>query len=112
MRIKKFFESELQGPDGSMDIVNDISSNKVGEIIKELKSYQSSYQKSLTYLQSLERELSKYKKEKNKSNDQIDESVLSVQKIINSINQNIKPNIESVISNLDDYISNGRNYIL
>ena len=112
MKIKRFFESELQGPDGTIDIVNDISPQKTEEIIKELKLVQTDVKKNLDILSTFENQLSKFKSDKKKSNDQIDDSVIQLQQIINTLKKEIQPKIDTTISNLENYIENGRNFLL
>jgi flagellar biosynthesis chaperone FliJ len=112
MKIKKFFETELQGPDGPIDIVNDISQEAAEDIIKKLKNQESSNQKYLVELESIERQLSKFKSSSKKSNDRIDNSIIELQQLINTLKTDIQPKIDTLTKNMEDYISNGRNYIL
>ena len=112
MKIKRFFESELQGPDGAIDIVNDISPQKTEEIIKELKLVQTDVKKNLDILSTFEKQLSKFKSDKKKSNDQIDDSVIQLQQLINNLKKEVQPKIDTTISNLENYIENGRNFLL
>ena len=111
MKIKRFFENEVQGPEGKTDIVNDISTERVEQIIKEIGSFSTNFEENLTKLKKFEEELSKYKSESNKSNDQIDDTVVTLQKVNKSIEQDVLNNLDSIANKLNDYINNGRNYI-
>ena len=66
MKIKRFFENEVQGPEGVTDLVNDISKERVDQIVKELGSISATYGDKLTTLKKFEEELSKYKCKSNK----------------------------------------------
>ncbi len=93
MKIKRFFESELQGPDGTIDIVNDISPEKTQEIIKELKIVQTDISKYMDTISTFEKQLSKFKSDKKKSNDQIDDSVIQLQQLIGTLNRKYNPRL-------------------
>jgi ABC-type transporter Mla subunit MlaD len=112
MKIKRFYESELQGPDGTIDIVNDISPEKTEEIIKELKIVQTDISKHMEAISIFEKQLSRFKSDKKKSNDQIDDSVIQLQQLIGTLKKEVQPKIDTTISNLENYIENGRNFLL
>jgi len=111
MKIKRFFENEVQGPEGVTDLVNDISKERVEQIVKELGSISATYGDKLTTLKKFEEELSKYKSKSKESNDQIDDAVVTLQQINKSVEQDILNDLDSIVSKLNDYIDNGRNYI-
>jgi DNA repair ATPase RecN len=111
MKIKRFFENEFQGPEGSIDLTNDISTSRVEEIIKDITSFLEKLDEEHTSLKKFEEELSRYKSSSKKGNDQIDDSVLQLQQINKSIESEIKSKLDDVVDKLKDYITNGRNYI-
>jgi len=111
MKIKRFNENEVQGPDGTMDLVNDISTDKVEQIVKEIGGFLSSFEDSLSKLKKFEQELTKYKSKSKKSNDQIDDSVVQLQQVNKSLERDVQNKLDSVIKKLNDYVENGRNFI-
>lgn len=111
MKIKKFNESELQGPDGIIDIVNNMSQTKAEEIIKILRNQESINKNNLIELESIEKELSKFKSDKKNSNTQIDDSILEIQNVVGSIKKDILPSIDTILNRLQDYINNGTSFI-
>jgi hypothetical protein len=48
MKIKRFNESELQGPEGKIDIVNNMSQSKSEETMKNLRNQLSINKKNIT----------------------------------------------------------------
>jgi Sec-independent protein translocase protein TatA len=125
MKIKRFNENEVQGPEGTMNLVddevqgpggtinlvNDISTDKAEKIIKEMGGFLSSFQDILSKLKKFEQELAKYKSKSKKSNDQIDDSVVQLQKVNKSLEQDVQNKLDSIIKKLNNYITNGRNFI-
>lgn len=111
MKIKRFFENEVQGPNGVLNLSNDISTSRVEEIIKQLKKYVDDYNKNSIEIDKLENELTRYRGESNKNNDQIDDSVINLQQVNKSIELDVLSKINDIILKLQDYIENGRNYI-
>jgi len=111
MKIKRFFENEVQGPEGSTNLVNVISPDKLNEIITELQSYTSEFQDKLNSMKKIEKELSKFKSKSKTKMDQIDDSYVQIQSINSVLNKEIIDKMDTIISNLKDRIDNGKNYI-
>jgi anti-sigma28 factor (negative regulator of flagellin synthesis) len=111
MKIKRFFESELQGPDGSIDLTNDISTQRVEEIIKDITTFLDRLDESHTTLKKFEEELTKYKSSSKKGNDQIDDSVIQLQQVNKTIESDVKSKLDDIVDKLKNYIEDGRNYI-
>jgi uncharacterized coiled-coil DUF342 family protein len=111
MKIKRFFENEVQGPVGTMDLSKDISSSRVEEIIKDISSFMDNFEENLNKLKKYEEELAKYKSKSKKSNDQIDDSIVELQQVNKSIEQDVQSKLDTLIEKLKDYVENGRNYI-
>jgi ABC-type transporter Mla subunit MlaD len=100
MRIRKFNEN---------DEVN-ISSERVDEILNELKQFSAQLGENSKMMESLINELSNYKSESTKGNDQIDDSIASSQFVKSSIDD-ASDKVDNVINNLTDYNDAGRTYI-
>jgi hypothetical protein len=103
MKIQKFFEN--QNP------LTDISAERIDEITKDLKEFLDSFNSNLSTLKKFEKELTKYKGKSSKSNDQIDDSIIQLQQINTSIQQDLISKLDTLIGNLNDYKESGRNYI-
>ena len=101
MRIKRFYENSE---------VNDISSERVSEIIEELRVHISDINTKKEYFETIYIELNNYKSKSTKSNDQIDDSIINLDLIVEDTNDIIN-NIDSVLNNLVNYIDNGREYL-
>lgn len=100
MKIRKFNEDEE---------VN-ISSERVYEILKELKQFSSQLGENSKMMESLINELSNYKSDTTKGNDQIDDSIASSQFVKSNIDDAIDK-VDNVINNLMDYNDKGRKYL-
>jgi ABC-type transporter Mla subunit MlaD len=111
MKIKRFFENEVQGPIGNVDLVNDISTSRVEEIIKDMKSFMDAFDKNLNELVKIQKELSKYKNSSKNKNTQIDDSVTELQLVTKSLEETVLAKIDTVINQLEDYTDNGLRYI-
>lgn len=100
MKIKRFNEAEQV----------DISSERVNEILEELKDFASVMEDKSKYTESLLNELNNYKSESTKGNDQIDDSIAALQVIKKDIDDS-KDKIDTIINNLLDYNEGGRKYM-
>lgn len=111
MKIKRFLESEVQGPEGKVDIVNNISTERVDVIKKGIESHLSSIDKIQKELTTFENELSKYTSNSKKSNNQIDDSVLELKLINDSLRNIIEIKLSTVVQKLEHYQTNGSKFI-
>lgn len=100
MRIKRFNESEQI----------DISTERVTEIVDSIKEMMSFIDDRNGFLESLLNELNNYKNDSNKGNDQIDDSIASLQVVKKDV-ENILDKLDNVVSNLSDYNDGGRKYL-
>lgn len=100
MKIKRFNESEE---------VN-ISADRVGEIVEDLKSMLSSFDDDIKKIELYLNELNNYKSQSKKGNDQIDDSISALQIIRKDLDSSIDK-VDTVINNLIDYNDEGRKYI-
>jgi ABC-type transporter Mla subunit MlaD len=100
MKIKRFNESEQL----------DISTERIGEIVESVKEMMSFIDDKSDFLESLLNELNNYKNESSKGNDQIDDSIASLQVAKKDVD-NILDKLDNVVSNLKDYNDSGRKYL-
>jgi len=100
MKIRRFLENEQK----------DLSTERVDEIMKELKKLGSYLEDKGNMINSLETELSIYKSQSNKGNDQVDDSTLALQVIKGSIDD-IVDKLDTVVINLDGYNQEGRSFL-
>jgi len=100
MRIKRFLEAE-QG---------DISNERVSEILEVLRDMATNIEEKTKFIDSLGHELSNYKNQSTKSNDQIDDTIAALQ-IIKKDFDDIIDKLDTTVSNLDDYNQNGRKFL-
>jgi hypothetical protein len=110
MRIKRFFENEVQGPEGKSDL-NDISPDKVNQIIDGITSAISTFEEKLEVLKKSQNDLTKFKSNSKDSNDQIDDSVVSLGDVTDSIQKKVIDELDSIKSKLEDYIKEGRQFL-
>ena len=101
MKIRRFFEAEEQ---------KDIATERVEEILKELKEFTSQLEEKSKITDSLETELSNYKNLSSKSNDQIDDSIAALQIIKKNVDDSIDK-LDTVITNIRNYNEEGRKYL-
>ena len=101
MKIRRFFEAEEQ---------KDIATERVEEILKELKEFTSQLEEKSKLTDALETELSNYKNLSNKSNDQIDDSIAALQIIKKNVDDSIDK-LDTVITNIQNYNEEGRKYL-
>lgn len=100
MRIRRFFEAE-QG---------DISNERVSEILDILKEMITNIEEKNKFIDSLGNELSNYKNQSTKSNDQIDDTIAALQ-IIKKNFDDVVDKLDTSVNNLDDYNQSGRKYL-
>jgi hypothetical protein len=100
MKIKRFNESEEL----------DISKERVGEIIEELKDMLTHLEKKSEFSESLLSEFTKYKNMSKKSNDQIDDSIVALQVVKSDMSSSIDK-IDTIINNLMSYNEEGRKFL-
>jgi|688.fasta_scaffold75183_3 hypothetical protein len=111
MKIKRFNENEVQGPEGQLDAFNDISSEKIDEIINDITKCTSIFSEKLSQLKKIESELSKFKSKSKSKMDQIDDSFVQLQRINRTIEKDVNDKLDTVVQNLKDRKDNGKNYI-
>lgn len=100
MRLKKFYEYE------SMEI----SPERVNEIIEELEEIASNMEEKSKYTEKLLNELNNYKSPSKTSNDQIDDSIASLQIIRKNVVDTIDK-VDNIVNNLTNYIDDGRDFL-
>ncbi len=100
MKIKRFNEAEQV----------DISSERVNEMIEELKDFASIMSDKSKYIESLLNELNNYKSESTKGNDQIDDSIAALQ-IVKKNTDDCSDKIDTIVNNFLDYNESGRKYM-
>ena len=101
MKIRRFFEAEEQ---------KDIATERVDEILKELKEFTSQLEEKSKITDALETELSNYKNLSDKSNDQIDDSIAALQIIKKNVDDSIDK-LDTVITNIQNYNEEGIKYL-
>ena len=101
MKIRRFFEAEEQ---------KDLATERVDEILKELKEFTSQLEEKSKITDALETELSNYKNLSDKSNDQIDDSIAALQIIKKNVDDSIDK-LDTVITNIQNYNEEGRKYL-
>ena len=100
MKIRRFNEGEQV----------DISSERINEVLVELKDFTSLMDEKSKYVESLLNELNNYKSESKKGNDQIDDSIAALQVMKKDIDDCVDK-IDTTINNLSDYNDSGRKYM-
>jgi septal ring factor EnvC (AmiA/AmiB activator) len=101
MRIKRFNEATQEV---------DISSDRIDEILTELKETAAAIEDKNKLIESLENELDNYKSDSQKGNDQIDDSIFALQVIKKNITDSLDK-IDTVVKNLQSYDDEGRKYL-
>ena len=99
-RIKRFNESEQI----------DISSERVDEIIVDMKELASALEDKQKMVDTLISELNDYKNQSDKGNDQIDDSIAALQVIRKDL-ESSSDKADTVIGNLQSYNDDGRKYL-
>ena len=100
MKIKRFNESEQV----------DISSERIEEILDNLKQLSSTLEDKGKFVDSLINELNNYKSDSQKGNDQVDDSVAALQVIKKDLDNSLDKT-DTVLTNLMDYNEKGRKYL-
>lgn len=102
MKIKRFTES--------IEDNIDISAERVGEVIEELKDILSSLEEKSKTLDSFSNEFNNYRSNSKKGNDQIDDSISALEVAKKSIDESIDK-VDTVINNLISYNDEGRKFL-
>jgi ABC-type transporter Mla subunit MlaD len=100
MKIKRFFESDQV----------DISTERITEVMDELKDFIANIEDRSKKIDALGTELSNYKNNSTKSNDQIDDSIAALQIIKKDLDDCVDK-LDTVVNNLDSYNLDGRKYL-
>jgi ABC-type transporter Mla subunit MlaD len=100
MKIKRFNESEQV----------DISSERIEEMLDNLKQLSSTLDDKGKFVDSLINELNNYKSDSQKGNDQVDDSVAALQVIKKDLDNSLEKT-DTVITNLMNYSEEGRKYL-
>jgi len=100
MKIKRFNESEQV----------DISSERIEEMLDNLKQLSSTLDDKGKFVDSLINELNNYKSDSQKGNDQVDDSIAALQVIKKDLGNSLEKT-DTVISNLMNYSEEGRKYL-
>jgi len=100
MKIKRFLESEEV----------DISTERVGEIIEDLREFTSTIEDKNKMVESYINELNNYKNQSKKGNDQIDDSIAALQVVKKDLDDSLDK-VDTIINNLMDYNNEGRKYL-
>jgi ABC-type transporter Mla subunit MlaD len=100
MKIKRFFESDQV----------DISSERITEVMDDLKEFIANVEDRSKKIDALGTELSNYRNNSTKSNDQIDDSIAALQIIKKDLDDCVDK-LDTVVNNLDSYNVDGRKYL-
>ena len=100
MKIRRFNEDEQV----------DISSERVNEIIDDLKDFSAIMSDKSKYVEALLNELNDYKSDSTKGNDQIDDSIAALQ-VIKKNADDCNDKIDTIVNNLMNYNEDGRKYM-
>jgi ABC-type transporter Mla subunit MlaD len=99
-RIMRFNESEQV----------DISTERTSEIIEELKELVSTLSDRKKLVDSLISELDTYKNKSDKGNDQIDDTIATLQMVSKDL-ESVSGNVDNTLGNLENYEEEGRKYL-
>jgi ABC-type transporter Mla subunit MlaD len=99
-RIMRFNESEQV----------DISTERTSEIIEELKELVSTLSDRKKLVDSLISELDTYKNKSDKGNDQIDDTIATLQMVSKDL-ESVSGNVDNALGNLENYEEEGRKYL-
>jgi uncharacterized protein YoxC len=102
MKIKRFNES--------IDDEVNISPERIGEMVEELRDILSSLEDKNKTIESCVNELSNYRTNSKKGNDQIDDSIAAFQVVKKNIDESIEKT-DTVINNLLSYNDEGRKFL-
>jgi ABC-type transporter Mla subunit MlaD len=102
MKIKRFNEN--------LDDNIDISKERVGEIVEEMKSILADLEEKSKSIEGYTNEFNNYKSKSKKGNDQIDDSISSLQVVKKDIDNSIDK-VDNIINNLISYNQDGRKFL-
>ncbi len=102
MKIKRFNEN--------LDDNIDISKERVGEIVEEMKSILVDLEEKSKSIEGYTNEFNNYKSKSKKGNDQIDDSISSLQVVKKDIDNSIDK-VDNIINNLISYNQDGRKFL-
>jgi ABC-type transporter Mla subunit MlaD len=100
MRIKKFNEKEQI----------DISSERVEEIVDELRKLSSKLENGYKVSDSFINEFNNYKSDSQKGNDQIDDTVFALEVVKKNLDDSLDK-LDTSLKNLLSYSQEGRKYL-
>lgn len=101
MRIKRFYEGDEQ---------SELPFERVGEITDELDDFLAILNDKDKYIDSLITELNNYKNISDKGNDQIDDSIASLE-LVKADLSNAFVKLNTTLENLKSYADGGRKYL-
>jgi ABC-type transporter Mla subunit MlaD len=99
MRIRKFNED-----------IQDISSDRVQEIIKNLSELSVYINEKRELIDSLLNELNNFQDKSKSKNDQIDDSVSNLQIVKGYLDDSLDK-VDNVVNNMKDYEQSGRKFL-
>lgn len=88
----------------------DISTERTSEIIEELKELVSTLSDRKKLVDSLISELDTYKNKSDKGNDQIDDTIATLQMVSKDL-ESVSGNVDNALGNLENYEEEGRKYL-
>ncbi len=100
MRIFKFNEAEL----------SEISPDRVSEIIENISTISNDVRQKQESIDALINELGNFKTSNKSSNDQIDDSISSLE-ILRKLLGDSLDKMDNVVINMKDYSKDGRKYL-
>lgn len=100
MRIFKFNEAEL----------SEISPDRVSEIIENISTISNDVRQNQESIDALINELGNFKTSNKSSNDQIDDSISSLE-ILRKLLGDSLDKMDNVVINMKDYSKDGRKYL-
>jgi ABC-type transporter Mla subunit MlaD len=100
MRIFKFNEAEL----------SEISPDRVSEIIENMSTISNDVRQKQESIDALINELGNFKTSNKSSNDQIDDSISSLE-ILRKLLGDSLDKMDNVVINMKDYSKDGRKYL-
>jgi ABC-type transporter Mla subunit MlaD len=102
MKIKRFNEN--------LEENIDISQERIGEIIEELKDILSSLEDKSKMIDGFTNEFNNYKSKSKKGNDQIDDSISAFQIVKKDLDNSVDK-VDTIINNLVSYNDEGRKFL-
>lgn len=101
MKIKRFNEE--------IDPI-EMDKQRVREVIEELEDFAAIAKDKQTFTETLLEELSKYGNPSKKGNDQIDDTIISLQSIKKNLDDTID-GLDTSITNLQSYVDSGSSFL-